>query len=289
MITTIHLFLLQAAPLIQLASHHHDDSDPVVYAAIGFFAGLYFFYSGFQKLRLKRTIENTPTSKIRSMAMGLVEVNGKALGRKNLLSPMHLKPCVYFQWKVDQWVSSKNGGHWSLLSKGESNEAFFIEDDTARAIVFPEGATMNLKTDYCREFSSFSTLPAELTAFLKQKHINYESLFGGHRRLRFTEIFIAPNDGLYILGTAAFWQKKADADNLDNPDPDLAAQMKSMALEDNKCVASIRKGEQWFYLSDSSEKDILSSLGWWAPFAIFGGPLLTLVCMIYLLFRLGVR
>jgi len=45
-------------------------------AAFGAVAGPAFFAGGFRDLRLKRLIQNTPTSRIRSAAMGLVEVNG---------------------------------------------------------------------------------------------------------------------------------------------------------------------------------------------------------------------
>jgi len=43
-----------------------------------FFLGLFISYIGFVKLRQKRQIENTPTSKIRSLAVGMVEIYGKA-------------------------------------------------------------------------------------------------------------------------------------------------------------------------------------------------------------------
>ena len=42
-------------------------------AALGACGGLYLFYRGFRILQRKRLIVNTPTSKIRSAALGLVE------------------------------------------------------------------------------------------------------------------------------------------------------------------------------------------------------------------------
>ena len=42
--------------------------------------GLYLFYNSLKNLKKKRLFENIPTSKMRSVAMGLVELKGKILG-----------------------------------------------------------------------------------------------------------------------------------------------------------------------------------------------------------------
>ena len=66
------------------------------YSAIGFFAGLFLFWKGFSWLKQKRLIENIPTSKIRSIAMGLVEIYGEVVPtqEKILKSPFTNKDCV---------------------------------------------------------------------------------------------------------------------------------------------------------------------------------------------------
>jgi hypothetical protein len=52
------------------------DTDILFYSVGGLLLGLYVFYRGFHHFRRKRLIENTPTSKVRSIAMGLVEIFG---------------------------------------------------------------------------------------------------------------------------------------------------------------------------------------------------------------------
>ena len=54
-----------------------DDSD-IGYAFLGFLCGFGVFFQGFNRLREKRLVQNTPTSTVRGMAMGLVELVGKA-------------------------------------------------------------------------------------------------------------------------------------------------------------------------------------------------------------------
>ena len=53
--------------------------DAVMVSAFASVGGLVAFFRGFRSLRTLRRIENTPTSKIRSMPMGLVEIHGAAV------------------------------------------------------------------------------------------------------------------------------------------------------------------------------------------------------------------
>jgi hypothetical protein len=64
-----------------LAFFLHSRGDGVAIAIVGACAGVYWFYRGFRLLQRKRLILNTPGSKIHSAAMGLVEINGLAVGR----------------------------------------------------------------------------------------------------------------------------------------------------------------------------------------------------------------
>ena len=48
------------------------------WAALALGAGPVLFWRGFRDLRTQRLIQNTPTARIRSMPMGLVEINGEA-------------------------------------------------------------------------------------------------------------------------------------------------------------------------------------------------------------------
>jgi hypothetical protein len=63
-----------------LALFRYPNNDGIIAAAIGALAGVYLFYRGFRLLQRKRLILNTPTSKVRSASMGLVEINGLAIG-----------------------------------------------------------------------------------------------------------------------------------------------------------------------------------------------------------------
>ena len=70
-----------------------SSSFPSVWPILGACAGVYLFYHGFQLLVRKRLIENTPSSKIRSAAMGLVELSGLATGPYTMNAPITGLPC----------------------------------------------------------------------------------------------------------------------------------------------------------------------------------------------------
>jgi hypothetical protein len=48
------------------------------FGAIALAVGLFLFFRGFRDLRRKRLLEDTPTSTLRAIAPGLVEVSGRA-------------------------------------------------------------------------------------------------------------------------------------------------------------------------------------------------------------------
>jgi hypothetical protein len=72
-------------------------------AALG--TGVYFFARSFRDFRLRRLIENTPTARIRSMAMGLAEINGVTETNRPIIAPFSGRSCAY--WEVD--IATRGG------------------------------------------------------------------------------------------------------------------------------------------------------------------------------------
>ena len=68
-----------------------------VWLAMGFGAGLYYFYKGFRTFREYRVLMDTPEIPIRSVAMGLVEIHGKATGDPAHPQPRYPNPLLFLQ------------------------------------------------------------------------------------------------------------------------------------------------------------------------------------------------
>src|SRR4030042_6307126 len=103
-------------------------SDAFFYLIAGFGAGIYFFFRGLFWFKEKKLIENMPTSKIRSLAMGLVEIAGEVVPAKKavLKSPFSGKNCVYYRYTVEELRSSGTSSHWVTVKEGKEGVPFFL-------------------------------------------------------------------------------------------------------------------------------------------------------------------
>ncbi|MDU1905389.1 MAG: hypothetical protein E6772_11445 [Dysgonomonas sp.] len=80
-----------------------------------------------------------PTSKIRSMAMGLVEVKGKLRKIEYLKAPIKSKPCIGYTYIIEKKKRDDNGRtKYSTISNISKCNNFFIEDETGSVEVAGE-------------------------------------------------------------------------------------------------------------------------------------------------------
>jgi hypothetical protein len=94
-----------------------SNSDVYVFLAsiILFFIGVFLFIKGLKWFRRKRQIENTPTSKIRSIAMGFIEVCGAVSpvpGQEMLKNPLLKNDCIYYRY-----IEEKNAAGTIVIPK----------------------------------------------------------------------------------------------------------------------------------------------------------------------------
>jgi hypothetical protein len=134
--------------------------DRLALGAVGFLAGLYWFFQGFFLFREYRLVADTPTIPIRSMAMGRVQVSGKAAGEKTLFSPLSNQRCFLYKVDIDRWRTSRSGsGRWSPFLTDAASVLFYLEDETGKVLVDPEGAELDLQEADQREISARSAVP----------------------------------------------------------------------------------------------------------------------------------
>ena len=218
--------------------------------AIGLFIiiliiGIFFLIFGLISFKEKRLIENIPTSNIRSIAMGLVEIFGKVVPiTDNILkSPFSEKDCVYYKYRVEELRSSGKNTHWVTIDKGERHSLFNLEDETGSVLVDPKGAKIDIPIDNKYNSSLGKDPPEAAKRFLATRNIRWEGfIFGINKTMRYSEYFIAPGDKLYIMGTAG-----------DNP------YVKEASAEKGVEDIMIKKGkfEKFYYISDRQEEAVL--------------------------------
>jgi len=185
-----------------LALFLYSKNDGIIIAVIGACVGVYLFYRGFRLLQRKRLILDTPASKIRSASMGLVEINGLAAGPYTMMAPITGVPCYYFHATAWQWQQRGKNSQWVKVADESLHVPFYLDDNTGRVLVDPQGAEMDLHRDFHDEFSTllFSSslgIPSNIAGFLARNGVSTD------KKIKIDEYCIKPRNSLFILGTLA--------------------------------------------------------------------------------------
>jgi len=256
------------------------------YAAIGLIAGPIWFLHGFQNLRKKRLLENTPTSKIRSMAMGLVEVQGAVAGRSSLAAPFSGRECVH--WEVD--ISTRTGKQgWQTVHRASSGQPFFITDETGTALVYPQGAEFNMMFQVAEECVG-PVFPPCYEEYLRE-HCGVTSNLWRIGMLRFRERILEPSQAVFVVGTATPRSRAltiSDGEAMEATGTHGAPVQHTVTLDD-KVSAVIRQGqnENTFIISQQAQGVVEFGLGLHALAGLVGGPAVALVGLAWWLDRVA--
>lgn len=100
----------------------------------------YCLWQGIAALLLRRAVVNTPASKIRSLATGMVEISGRAVRSCALVSPVTHLPCVYYELRR---YRRDERNRWRMISRRSSGPVpFAVADATGRVMVDPRRAEL---------------------------------------------------------------------------------------------------------------------------------------------------
>ncbi len=266
-----------------------------MFATLAAVAGPGLFAGGFRDLRLKRLIQNTPTSRIRSMAMGLAEVNGVIECRSMVSAPFSGRPCAC--WNVDISLQGRRN-EWSIVHRATSGHPFFLRDETGVALVYPRGADCRVRfaaEDVCVGLA----LPECYASYLAT--LGLRRYLGRLGVLRFRERVLEEGAQVYVMGTAtphaqAFTVSEGEAIVAAEGEAIVAAEGEALAAtgtdewrgrrvraQDHEVAAVIRRGpyEKTFVISQDSERDITLGLGLKALAKLVGGPALAILGLGY--------
>ena len=260
--------------------------------------GLISFIHAFTLLKRKRTIENCPRSKVRSMPMGEVEVEGRAVPKYHLRSPYTMTDCVYYSYQVYRYRRRGDGKTVrELIESGNSgNIPFYLEDDTGKVLVLPEGAVIKAGR---RE--TYSGDPGSAILGLRSTTLSSGGSYSGRSGKQTVETTIPAGETLYVMGfghrqvLSAEEKKREYSERLrdlkgdrarmkrydTNNDGHISGEEWDVAreeLEERMLHEKLKSGEEedgvaigphptggLFYISDKKEEHILSSMSWRIP------------------------
>ncbi len=178
--------------------------------------------------RLRRLLDALPTSKVRGVFIGLVELKGTVESNNPLVSFIAETPCVWFSYKVEEhWrrvetttviengkprtrTTVKTG--WATVESGGHQQVFFLRDDSGAIKVYPNGADVE-----ALEVASFTCTPAHEAYYGKGPE---ESIANSTFERRFTEKAIPLGTVVYVVGPSRECKNEVAAEIAANDDGD---------------------------------------------------------------------
>lgn len=247
-------------------------------AALG---GPVLCWFGFRQLRIRQLIEHTPTARIRSMAMGFVELNGRVECRSRISAPFSGQQVAYWEVEVQTLRTSRKGQRsWNTVHQARSGSPFFLRDETGVAMVFPEGADVRTSIGVQEETAGLG-VPQMYMDYMERAGLGLRVLWAVGP-MRFRERVLAEGQSVYVLGRA---HPKPMAHTVSEPDEDVleatgtdAWSARRLGSVDREVQGVVRRssGDACFLISPRSEKSMSAEYAIKAFAGLIGGPLATL-------------
>ena len=249
-------------------------------SALAMGAGAFAFVQGFRALRLQQLIRDTPTAKVRSLAIGLVELQGALKSRSRTRGPFTDRECVW--WEVELQTlrqSSKGVRQWNTVHRERSGHPFYHDDSTGAAHIDPQDATVRAGDVVSEETHGFG-VPEPYASFMENRALGMRQLWS-IGPMRFRERVLEEGRAVYVLGRAEprprAVEVSMDEEVLEATGTD-AIGARYVRMNDGRCTAVIRKGprDPALLISDKSEKSMTMEYGLKAFAGLVGGPLLAM-------------
>jgi hypothetical protein len=243
----------------------------LLFLIVLFIIGLYGVWTGFKNFQLAQRIKNTAVSKAGSVAIGLVEISGRA--SSDAPGPAPISGILSVYWKITgEYLTQGNALHWELIHVAESDKRFYVADDTGRIRINPGGARIDITVSTYDSTTaqqglfvenSMPVLEERVTNYINSLDYDNKEPFIEHglRPIRMTEYCIPDNGPLYVMGSA-------------EPIIDASGAGPKDTLE-------IRKGDtdDTLYINTSGERQAVKTVSSGLSFRIFGGIFLCAVTL----------
>lgn len=207
-------------------------------------ASIFLLWFGFRYITNKRLIENIPTSRVRSVQMGMSELKGKAVRKYNLVSPITLTPCVYYS--IEKFRKNSKGAWTRYTSETRSGVPFYLEDETGRILIYPEGASL------------YGIRKEEYQSMFMMAGIGNATPMPIPQGEKWTEQIITENSPIYVLGFVSPMSKGADSlrDRLLDKLRDLKQDKSALMAYDSNGDGKI-DSEEWDDARKDMEEEVL--------------------------------
>lgn len=244
-------------------------------------SGPVLFFYGFRQLRIRQVIEHTPTARIRSMAMGLVELNGTVQSRSRVTAPFSGRAVAYWEVQVQTLRASQKGQRsWSTVHRAHSGSPFYLRDETGVAMVFPDGADVRTSAGVEEQTNGLGVPPMYMD-YMEKAGLPLRAVWA-MGPMRFRELVLAEGQHVYVLGRAhpkpmAHTVSEIEEDVMQATGTDAwsARRLRSVDAEVQGVVRRV-SGDPCYLISPQSEKSMSAEFALKAFGGVVGGPLATM-------------
>lgn len=235
---------------------------------LGFFTGLYIFYSGFRDIRIERLINDTAISPIRSLAAGTVKISGKVKSPTPAIKdPIFSKDCCYYNITVSKLTSDD----WEIVHQSVSSKPILLSDETGSILVQPKAAKLLMKKTVNWELQE-TFLVEELPG---AEHTYARSLCP-NGQVKIEAYIFYPDETLCVYGLAA------PPENSKRSSYEESLRAFKSALTDQPDLI-VRQGAGIdFVITNELQRNFIWDMEWHSALKIFGGPALAITCAVYL-------
>ncbi len=197
----------------------------------------------------KRLIEDTPTSKVKGVFIGLNEIKGTANLIANMRSYLNESVCCWYSYRIEEHYTrvstytddegntkTRTERGWETVASGSNRVEFDLVDETGQVRVIPVDAEMEGNV-------VFQTTCTPGDPIYYDKGPSY-AVRGSDYRRRFVEKAIVQDDALYVLGSARMARDSAKVE--------------------------IAKEDDIYMITVKSEEQLVSRYGWMVRGGWFG-------------------
>lgn len=148
-----------------------DGMGLVIWSGLMLLGGAMAFRTGFQRYRERQLIRGTPTSKVRSLAVGDVEVKGTAHPvDEPLTSPLTEQEVCIWEIEIEEKKSSaEEGSKWNTVLETGDHVAFHLDDGTGRVQVDPQEADLAIEDETELALDSGEEPPEQLATWAEEQ------------------------------------------------------------------------------------------------------------------------
>lgn len=260
----------------------------ILLTVLGFFGGLGLIVWGFISFKHYQLLRDTPTSKIQSLSVGTVEVNGttKSHPEEVMFShPITDDDVLYYSLEIEEHRNDDDGSDWHTVKTDALGNRFVVDDGTGQVDVLVNEPQFEFRdTDVKREkyvIGPNKETPDVLKQFEDGNNSFIPDILEG-QKYRVTVKSIAPQEDVFIFGEAEIRDNIESATNEDNLLLTNPSKNSGTSL-DNQGATAFDHYRTPFIISTHSEDELQQNLKWSGPGGFFGGLTLSAICLYLLL------